>query len=90
MRSYVGGCVGNVYSATGRHVAGCAGFAAPPRGRYVGGNVGFIEAAGERYVGGCAGWIAAREAAEHATNPKLDRELVSQPRSSRERLAFVH
>lgn len=88
MKTYVGGCVGKVYSATGRNVAGCVGFAAPPRGRYVGGNVGFVEPARERYVGGCAGWTASREAVDHPRNAK-PREWVSQPRSGRERLALA-
>ena len=90
MTSFVGGCVGNLFSATGRHVGGCAGFAGPPRGRYVGGHVGFIEPVGERYVGGCAGWIASQEPLEHAASAELhSAEWVSQPRSSRERLALV-
>jgi hypothetical protein len=89
MRSYVGGCVGSVYTATGRQVGGCVGFAARPRGRYVGGNVGFIEAAQGRHVGGCAGWIAARGAAERAAAVLQSQESVPQARAWEERWALV-
>ena len=90
MRSHVGGCVGSVYTATGRHVRGCVGFAAPPRGRHVGGNVGFIERAEDRYVGGCAGWASARKAAERAASTEPQRQQKAlQDRSRREGWALV-